>query len=72
MKKDKKQDDTMTVTLKQGQRQTWEKLKVMRDVMIDEARKERASTNNPNKKRKRKRYYGKQRSEKTQEKNKKT
>ena len=70
--KDKKQDNTMTVSLKQGQRQTWEKLKALRDDIIADSKKAKASTNNPKKKRRRKKYYGKQRSEKTQEKNKKT
>ena len=70
--KDKKQDDTMTVTLKQGQRQTWDKLKALRDGMIDDANKAKASTNNLKKKRRRKKYYGKQRSEKTQKENKET
>jgi hypothetical protein len=72
MKKDKKQNETLTVSLKQGQRQTWDKLKALRDDMIDESRKAKASINNKKNKRKRKRYYGKQRQEKTQEKNKKT
>ena len=72
MKKDKKQDDTMTVSLKQGQRQIWDKLKELRDDMIADSRKAKASINNPKKKRRRKKYYGKQRSEKTPEKNKKT